>query len=50
MKLKKKYLWNYINQFHKNALLIAIENECSEIVKLLLSHQEIEINQKLILN
>lgn len=46
------FLWNFKkkNFFYKTALIIAIEQENVEIVKLLLDHPDINVNIKSILN
>ena len=38
------FLWNLFNFIQKNALYIAIENNNTEIVRLLLANENIDIN------
>lgn len=44
MKLLRNFLCNFLFDFNKTALHIAIEKEKMEIIKLLLSKKEIDVN------
>lgn len=48
MKLKIKYFNDIYIRFHKTALYLAVEKENVEIIKLLLSNNELDINCKVL--
>ena len=50
MKFLYVFKWNFYSLFYNSSLYYAIENENVEIVKLLLSHDEIDVNNFNIFN
>lgn len=50
MKFLYIFKWNFYSLFYNSSLYYAIENENVEIVKLLLSHDEIDVNNFNIFN